>query len=184
MSGAAVIVIVVIVLLVVLLGLYLSMTAGRLNHLHSRIDTARLGLSAHLLRRSSVALELAGAGALDPASSLIVADSAHTARLAADADEDLRSRAESDLTAALCTALEDPVDVAEARQVAGAAALLAELDAACRRVELSRRFLNDAVRACRLVRQQRLVRWFRLAGHTDLPEPWDFDDSRPLGLGR
>lgn len=173
-----------IVLLVVLLGLYLSMTAGRLNHLHSRIDTSRLGLGAHLLRRSSVAIELAGSGALDPASSLIVADAAHTARLAADADEDLRARAESDLTAALCTALEDPLDVADARQAAGAGELLAELDAACRRVELSRRFLNDAVRACRLVRQQRLVRWFRLAGHTPMPEPWDFDDSRPAGLGR
>ena len=176
-------VIVVIVLLAVL-GLYLSMTAGRLNHLHSRIDTARLGLGAHLLRRSSVALELANAGALDPASALIVADSAHTARLAADADEDVRSRAESDLTAALCTALEDPAEVGQARAIAGVDALLSELDAACRRVELSRRFLNDAVRACRLVRQQRLVRWFRLAGHTSMPEAWDFDDTRPAGLGR
>lgn len=173
-----------IVLLLVLLGLYLSMTAGRLNHLHSRIDTARLGLSAHLLRRSAIALELANASALDPASRLILADSAHTARLAADADEDRRSRAESDLTAALCAALEDPMDVAEARDVPGVDALLVELEAACRRVELSRRFLNDAVRACRLVRQQRLVRWFRLAGHTPLPEAWDFDDSRPVGLGR
>ena len=176
-------VIVVIVLLAVL-GLYLSMTAGRLNHLHSRIDTARLGLSAHLLRRSAVALELASAGALDPASALIVADSAHTARLAADAEEDVRARAESDLTAALCTALEDPADLEQARGIAGVDALLVELDAACRRVELSRRFLNDAVRACRLVRQQRLVRWFRLAGRTPMPEAWDFDDTRPAGLGR
>lgn len=177
-------IIVAAVLVLLLLGLYLSMTAGRLNHLHSRIDTARLSLDAHLLRRSSVAIELASAAALDPVGSMIVADAAHTARRAVDADAEARARAESDLTAALCTALSEPADVAEAREVAGAGDLLAELDASCRRVELSHRFLNDAVRACRLVRRQRFVRWFRLAGHTPMPEPWDFDDSRPAGLGR
>lgn len=173
---------VLIVIVLALVGLYLSMTAGRLNHLHSRIDTARLSLGAHLLRRSSIAIELAASSAMDPASSMILADTAHTARQAADADDDARARAESDLTAALCSALDDPVEVIEAREVPGAAELLAELDAACRRVELSRRFLNDAVRACRLVRGQRVVRWLHLAGRTPWPEPWDFDDSRPDGL--
>lgn len=174
--------IVLVVLALAVIGLYLSMTAGRLNHLHSRIDTSRLALSAHLLRRSSVAIELAASTALDPASSMILADTAHAARQAADTDDDARARAESDLTSTLCSALADASDVAEAKQVTGAEDLLSELDAACQRVELSHRFLNDAVRACRLVRRQRLVRWFSLAGRTPWPEQWDFDDSRPRGL--
>jgi len=58
---------VLVVVVVGLFGLYLSMTAGRLDALHKRIDTAELSLDAHLLRRSSVALELATSGLLDPA---------------------------------------------------------------------------------------------------------------------
>ena len=59
-----------------LFGLYLSMTAGRLDALHKRIDTSRLSLDAQLLRRSSVALELATSGGLDPAGAIVVAEAA------------------------------------------------------------------------------------------------------------
>ena len=165
-------------------GLYLSMTAGRLDHVHRRIDTSRLALGAHLLRRSSVCVELAASGALDPATAMLLADAAHAARTASDADDDARSRAESDLSAALRAAFDDPADAEDARSMPGAAALVDELAAACRRVELSRRFLNDAVRACRLLRRQRAVRWFRLAGRTALPEPWEMDDALPAALAR
>ena len=161
---------------------YLSSTAGRLDRLHRKIDTARLALDAQLLRRSSVAIELAGSGLLDPASSMLLADAAHRARTASDEDEASRSQAESDLTAALDAALADPDDVGELRQDPLGAALIAELEAAIRRVALSRRFLNDAVRACRLVRAHRAVRWFRLAGHTVLPVTMEMDDSAPAGL--
>lgn len=184
MSPGSIVLAAAIVLAVIVLGLYLSMTAGRLDHLHQRIDQARLALDAHLLRRSSVATELAASGLLDPASALVVADAAHGARRAADADALARARAESDLTAALAVALDDAEAVADARSVEPGPALLDELDAACRRVELSRRFLNDAVRACRRLRGQRLVRWFRLAGRTPLPDPWEMDDSIPPGMAR
>lgn len=185
MSGTALTAIIGSVAMLIAFALYLSMTAGRLDHLHRRIDTARLTLDAHLLRRSSVALELAASGVLDPAASLLVADAAHSARMASDADDDARARAESDLTAALGAALEDPLDAADARAMPGGAQLLDELDASCTRVALSRRFLNDAVRACRLLRGQRAVRWFRLAGpSTPMPQPWEMDDSVPPGLVR
>ncbi|MSY17131.1 MAG: hypothetical protein F2675_04395, partial [Actinobacteria bacterium] len=49
------------------------MTAGRIDRLHQRIETSSLALDVHLLRRSSIALELATAGVLDPASSLLIA---------------------------------------------------------------------------------------------------------------
>lgn len=171
----------VVLLLVLLVGLYLSMTAGRLDHLHRRIDTSQLALEAQLLRRSSVSSELAGSGLLDPATSMLLADAAHRARTATDLDPDDRALAESDLTAALMAAL-GPEDIEEVRSEGGGAEMLAELDAACRRVQLSRRFLNDAVRACRQLRRQRMVRLFRLAGHTDWPETWEMDDSMPEGL--
>ena len=167
---------------VVLLGWYLSSTAGRLDRLHRKIDISRLALDAQLLRRSSVALELASSGVLDPASSMLLADAAHRARMASDADDLTRSGAESDLTAALDAALEYPEDVAEVRGIPTGAELLDELDAAIRRVELSRRFLNDAVRACRQVRGQRAARWFWLAGRTALPTSWEMDDTPPRGL--
>ncbi len=164
-----------------LLGAYLSMTAGRLDHLHRRIDSSRLLLDAQLLRRSSVALELASGHLLDPAASLVLASAAHHARTSADLSDDDHAMAESDLTAALVAAL-DAEDLALAAESPEGAETLEELEAACRRVQLTRRFHNDAVRACRQLRRQRMVRLFRLAGHTPWPESWEMDDSMPEGL--
>ena len=97
----------VIAFVVVLLGgFYLSMTAGRLDHLHRRIDTSMLALDAQLFRRSSVSLELAAGQLLDPASSLLLASAAHHARTSADLSRDEHAQTESDLTAALMAALE------------------------------------------------------------------------------
>lgn len=169
-------------LVIALLALYLTNTAGRLDRLHRKIDTARLSLDAHLLRRSSVCVELSTAGVLDPATALLIADAAHRARTASDADDAARGIAESELTAALDAVLEDPEDVADIRGQELGRELIDELDAAIRRVELSRRFLNDAVRACRQVRGHRVVRWFRLAGHTPWPQTFEMDDTPPGGL--
>lgn len=172
---------IIVLALVVLFGFYLSMTAGRLDHLHRRIDMSSLALDAQLLRRSSVAVELAASGLLDPATSLVMAEAAHDARTAVDRPDTERAMAESDLTAALVAAL-DAEDVAEIAESQAGVEILDELGAACQRVELSRRFLNDAVRACRLLRRQRMVRLFRLAGHTPWPETWEMDDSVPEAL--
>ena len=57
--------------------------------------------------------------------------------------------------------------------------LLDDLVAACNQVTLSRRFLNDAVQATRLLRQGRLVRMFRLAGNAAEPQMVEFDDAPP-----
>lgn len=161
--------------------LYLSMTAGRIDHLHKRIDTSVLALDTHLLRRSSVSMEIAASGLLDPASSMLLADAAHVARTSVDLDTDERALAESGLTAALGAVLTSD-DAGEVATSPGGAEMLAELSGACRRVQLSRRFLNDAVRACRQLRGQRMARAFRLAGHTALPETWEMDDAMPEGL--
>lgn len=172
-----------VAVVLVLFGLYLSMTAGRLDHLHRRIDTSALALDSHLLRRSSVSLELAASGVLDPASSMLLADAAHQARTSTDLGIDERALAESSLTAALQAVL-GPEDAAVVTEVPEGEEMLGELTAACRRVQLSRRFHNDAVRACRQLRRQRMSRTFRLAGHTPWPETWEMDDTMPEGLAR
>lgn len=178
---------VLVVVLLGLFGLYLSMTAGRLDALHKRIDTAELALDAHLLRRSSVALELATSGLLDPAGAIVVAEAAHAARTAADGDNHdpehmhRRAEAESALSQALDATLDDE-EIDEVCQSPGGVELIEELAASARRVQLSRRFLNDAVRACSQLRSQRMVRTFRLAGHTPWPQSVELDDSVPAHL--
>src|SRR5208283_1939895 len=54
--------------------------AGRLDRMHTRLEAAHAALDVTLVRRSSVALELASSGLLDPATSLLLAEAAHEAR--------------------------------------------------------------------------------------------------------
>jgi len=178
-------VIVGVIVILMLFGLYLSMTAGRLDRLHKRLDTTELSLAGHLLRRSSVATELAMSGLLDPAGAVVVAEAAHAARQAGDLESfsSDRSRAETELTQALLATLE-PEDVELIRESGAGAALLDELAAAAQRVQLSRRFFNDAVQATIQVRTRPMVRGFRLAGHTPWPTTINLDDRVPTSLIR
>ena len=172
----------VVVGVLALVGLYLSMTAGRLDRLHRRVDTSAGALDVQLLRRSALALDLAGTGVFDPATAVVVGDSAHRARAASEDDHVSRGLAESDLSRVLGLALPDEEEVADLREDPEARGMLDELAGACLRVQLARRFHNDAVRACRQVRRPRAVRWFRLAGRTPLPQTLEMDDTPPPGL--
>ncbi|MDO8731266.1 MAG: hypothetical protein Q7L55_01615 [Actinomycetota bacterium] len=169
--------------IVLMFAWYLSTTAGRLDRLHRRIETSTFALDAQLLRRSSIAIELSVADVLDPASSELIAETAHDARQSIDADVLERIAAESALSEVLMQALDEVEEVNLLRGDPLAADLFDELSAAIRRVELCRRFLNDAVLACSQIHQHRLVRWFRLAGHTPVPVTWEMDDRPPQGLG-
>ncbi|RKN12680.1 hypothetical protein [Streptomyces radicis] len=168
-----------IVLALLLIGVYLSWTAGRLDRLHARIDAARAALDAQLLRRVSVAQELATAGVFDPAASMVIYQAAHAARLA---PEDQREVAESELSQALRVVFAESAQVVAVREAPGGQASADELEAAVRRVPMARRFHNDAVRAARAVRRHRTVRWFRLAGHAPFPLAFEMDDEPPPAL--
>jgi len=169
------------VLVALLVTVYFSWTAGRIDRMNARLETARAALDAQRHRRSSVAIEIAVAGLLDPAAAVVVADSAHRARAAAPEDVEL---AENDLTRALGVALaEPPADLDEEPDEAGLGhELLDELEEVARRLQLARRFHNDAVRATAALRAHRMVRWLRLAGHSPPPRAIDFDDSTPPGI--
>ncbi|AYY15477.1 hypothetical protein EF847_12105 [Actinobacteria bacterium YIM 96077] len=169
-----------IAFVLLLLGVYLSWTAGRLDRLHARVDASQAVLEAELLRRSASALELATAGLLDPATSVVMADAASRARVVG---AEHRYQAESDLTAVLCAGLDAPEDLAALRdEVQDLDAALDELGMACRRVAHARRFHNEMVRGVQRLRRKALVRWLRLAGHAPLPETVEFDDTVPRGL--
>jgi len=161
------------------IGLYLSWTAGRLDRLHSRIDAARAALDAQLVRRSSVAQELATSGVLDPAASIVLYEAAHAAR---QADEEQREVAESELSQALRAVFGEAEQVAAVREAPGGEAAVHELTEAVRRVPMARRFHNDAVRAARALRRHRKVRWFRLAGRAPFPLAFEMDDEPPAAL--
>ncbi len=164
-----------------ILGWYLSNTAGRLDRLHHRVETAWESLDAQMVRRRAAAQRLADSGLLDPGSSVIVSDAVLNVRRR-DSDRDARAQRESDLTRALRAVLPDRGEVDELIALPGADDLFDELGGAVHRVAMARRFYNDAVRACQDVRHKRVVRWFRLAGKAELPRSFDMDDSIPPGL--
>lgn len=161
--------------------LYLASTAGRLDRLHRRVDSAQEALDVQLRRRSIVSQQLASSGLFDPGTCIVMG---HAAEAAAEDDRNPIDRApvESDLSAVLEAACGTREEVDALAELEGGQRFVDQLSGAVHRVGLSRRFYNDAVRACRAVRRQRLVRLFGLAGHTELPRMCEMDDRVPEGL--
>jgi hypothetical protein len=166
-----------------LLGWYLSYSAGRLDRLHHRVESSRAALDAQLARRAAVALE--AAHVLDPATGLLLTDAATQALTAAEdgvASIPVLEDVENDLTRALVAAFSDPEDVVALRTDPLAGETLDLLGQACQRVQLARRFHNDAVAQALRVRGKVVVRWARLAGYAVQPQMIELDDSVPTGL--
>lgn len=199
-----------VALVAVLLALWIVWgAASRLDRLHRRLLGARTTLDAQLVRRATAAWDLAISGYLDPASSIIVATAARDAldhMPGADADleppdavaEALTRRrrdpwdepppleeidqamAESELSRVLRAALGGAKDRAALASDPVAAELLERLDREWYRVQLARRFHNDAVVAVQRIRAKGYVRLFRLAGRAPSPQTFEMDDSTGL----
>jgi hypothetical protein len=197
---------IIVVVVVAILGVYVSWRAGRLDRLHARLEARRAALEVALVRRSSVALELASSGLLDPATSLLLASAAHDARSAqnghgwvggqgaeggqgtqggrgteggqgAEGGNNGQELPESDLTRALRAVFGQPGFRSSLDGTEGADELLSELEGAAHQVFLARKFYNDAVAATRAARRPPLVRLLRLAGGAPLPEFFEIEDS-------
>lgn len=164
---------ILILIAVAMTGVYVSWRAGRLDRLHHRLETARASLDAALVRRSSVALEFASSGMLDPATSLVLADLAHNARSA----QTRRELAESELTKTLRTVLNQADFRAYLAEQEGAEEFLEELEATAHQVFLARKFYNDAVARTIAARRRWLARVLRLAGGAPMPEFFEIDDT-------
>jgi hypothetical protein len=182
---------IVVVVVVAMVGVYVSWRAGRLDRLHARLEAARAALDVALVRRSSVALEFASSGLLDPATSLLLASVAHDARSAQNEQGQGRGGgqevgqgrgggqelAESDLTRALRAVFGQPGFRSSLNGTEGADELLTELESAAHQVFLARKFYNDAVAATVAARRRPLARLLRLAGGAPLPEFFEIEDS-------
>jgi len=176
---------IVVVVVVAMVGVYVSWRAGRLDRLHARLEAARAALDVALVRRSSVALEFASSGLLDPATSLLLASVAHDARSAQNGhgqedggqQDGGQELPESDLTRALRAVFGQPGFRSSLNGTDGADELLTELESAAHQVFLARKFYNDAVAATVAARRRPLARLLRLAGGAPLPEFFEIEDS-------
>lgn len=198
--------ILVLVGALVLVGVWLTwVVASRLDRLHRKVAGTSAVLDNQLVRRAGVAAELAWSGQLDPVSSVLVGEAAWQAIGAgggepgalleippdlagslgvptvatADVDRDL---AESELSRTLRAALSDPAEVAEIQQDAVGGELLAALASAWYRMQLARRFHNEAVAQAQRVRRKAFVRLLRMAGHAPMPQTVEIDDEWPEAL--
>ena len=159
------------VLLAVLLTGWITFTLTRLDRLHARVDAAQAALDAQLVRRAAALLHVAE-------SSDGVLQDAERTRLERVSEE------------ALSVSLDDRETVENAVgrsivELAGQHADLSpgaveELHEAGTRVLIARRFYNDAVRDTRALRSRRMPRLLRLAGHRDMPQFFDIDDTLPI----
>jgi hypothetical protein len=166
--------------------------ASRLDRLHRKVAASRIALDAQLVRRASVAVEVAASGALDPASAILVADAAYTASdagpvtspaaaLKMDGLGPERERAESGLTATLREAMGAP-EAIRTLLAGPSGEVVSALAAAWYRATLARRFHNEAVAQARRVRRLWYVRLFHLAGRAPMPRTVELDDALPHAL--
>jgi len=179
--------VVLIVLGVALLAMYISWTAGRLDRLHNRTEAAHASLDAQLVRRAVAAEELARAagelGLLPQAAVDRVVAAGQQALTAGPADRQDRAEAEQTLGTVLREVFGDPDVGGRLAREPQLASSLSTLDDAMTRLVLARRFLAVAVHDTRALRERRLVRILRLAGHAQLPDYFDIDDTPvPLAI--
>jgi hypothetical protein len=170
--------VVAVVALVVLGGTYVTWTAGRLDRLSARVDTAWNALDAQLVRRAAAALELA---AHLRRRRLVLEETAkvleRAAAAARDATVEDREARENDLSRAARGILAE-VDGRGGKTER----LAAELAEAGRRVMLARQFYNDAVRDNRARRRRWLPRLLTIR-HRDEPRRsfFEIDDAMADG---
>jgi hypothetical protein len=159
------------VVFAVLITSWITFTITRLDRLHARVDAAQAALDAQLVRRAAALLHVAesSVGVLcedERARLELVSETALSASL------DDREAAENAVGRAVIDIAGQHADLA--------ASTIEELREAGTRVLIARRFYNDAVRDTRALRARRMPRLLRLAGHRDLPQFFDIDDTLPV----
>ncbi len=182
-----------VVLVAVLITLWVVWAAAsRLDRLHRRVRESRATLDAQLVRRATAAWDLGTADVLAPVTAVRVVEAAREAlahsnegvatfldegSAADESAEPDQAMVESELSRVLRAALGDVEDRARLAQVDRARELLENLDHAWYRVQLARRFYNDAVVQVRRIRAKGYVRLFRLAGRAPTPQTFEMDDA-------
>jgi hypothetical protein len=159
----------------ILLSMWVTFTLTRLDRLHARVDAAWAALDAQLVRRAAALLHVAEApeSGADPQQRV---GFEAVARAAMDLESpERRQTVENAVGRSVAEIAEAPHSIAEPA--------LAEVREAAARVLVARRFYNDAVRDTRALRARRMPRLLRLAGHVELPQFFDIDDTVPPQTG-
>jgi hypothetical protein len=159
------------VVVAVLITSWITFTITRLDRLHARVDAAQAALDAQLVRRAAALLHVAE-------SSVGVLRTEERARLERVSESALsaslgdREGAENAVGRAMIDLAGHHADLSPSA--------IEELREAGTRVLIARRFYNDAVRDTRALRGRRMPRLLRLAGHRDMPQFFDIDDTLPI----
>ena len=161
-----------VVAAVVLLLAWAAWTLTRLRRLQARVDRAWTALETQLQRRAGLAEELARehSAVLGPGVAERLAAAAAAARVPPCGDRELAENALGRELRVLPADLDVPV------------ALREDLTGTGTRLQLARRFYNDAVRDTRELRRRRFPRWARLHARHPLPRFFDIDDALGAAL--
>jgi hypothetical protein len=160
------------VVLAVLLSMWVTFTVTRLDRLHARVDAAWAALDAQLVRRAAALQHVAQS----PDSGLpneLRRPCARAAKAALEVKGDAGRQGAENAVGRMLVALAAAAPVLQ--PVAEA-----ELREGMARVQVARRFYNDAVRDTRSLRARRMPRLLRLAGRRVMPQFFDIEDTVPV----
>lgn len=157
----------------------LSTIASRLDRTHRRRDAALNSLRQYLAIRATATAKLITSGNLDPMVASRLREVLENVMNESEKSFVDYLIAESKLTGALCEEFENENQLTQSLNNTKTADLVFELVRSTKRVQLARRFHNDAVGASQLLHKRFVVRLFRLAGHTPAPKAVDLDDRVP-----
>jgi hypothetical protein len=159
-----------------------SSLAGRLDRTHIRRDNALNSFRQHLAIRATCVARLVASGNLDDVSSAKLKMALEEVLSGSEKTFREYLSAESELTGLLFEIFQDEKDLQDFMSSTNTASMVFDLARAAKRVQLARRFHNDAVGASQLLHARTAVRLFRLAGHTKVPTTVDLDDRVPNAL--
>ena len=162
--------IVIVALLILLFTWYLSFSASRLDRLHHRVETSWEHLDALLQRRAALALEISHQTDLDPATHMILMQSAYVSR-----EEPIIDR--NDAERSLSESLKFLRESAHGGEVLISLPLLQELTALTEKITLAIAIHLEAVGSVAKLRARAIYRLFHLAGKAKLPKIYSFEED-------
>ena len=170
---------VLVVTLLMVLTLWLARNlAGRLHQIHIRRDDLLISLRWQLIQRESLISRLLEENFFDSGDAQRISQVVEFANQQSNSNLETYLIAESQVSGELREVFERIQDLGSTATFS----IVQELAQCCYRIELARRFHNDAVGAALLLHKRLLVRVFRLAGNTPLPTAIDMDDAFPEKL--
>jgi hypothetical protein len=161
---------VLVAFVVILFGWYLSFSASRLDRLHHRVETSWEHLDALLQRRAALALEISHQTDLDPATDLILTQSAYVSR-----EEAISNR--NDAERSLSQSLKFLRELADSGELSIFLPLLSELTTLTEKITLAVAIHLEAVNSVAKLRSRPIYRLFHLAGKAKLPKIYSFEED-------